>query len=271
MKPRLTRRPRTAFTLLELLTVIAIIGLLAAIALPTIKNFKPDPAAVAGRQLLDDLSRARQLAISQRTTVYMVFVPTNFWLHPAASTWDTTNRSRATNLYDKQIVGYNFITLRSLGDQPGRPTPRYLSSWRTLPEGAYIPLKKFIPRLPTSAPILDILTNNTYAFRIFGFPVTNIFPFPTENTQGYGTPPRWVPLPYIAFNYLGQLESGQNEFIPLTRGSLVFQRDPATGLGVERLPSESEVPVGNATNSSYNVVSIDWLTGRARLNRQEVQ
>jgi len=31
-----------------------------------------------------------------------------------------------------------------------------------------------------------------------------------------------------------------------------------------------ESPPGNTTNA-FNVVNIDWLTGRARLERQEVQ
>ena len=78
MKPRVQRCPSTiAFTLLELLVVLAIIGILAGISLPTIHAFKPNPAAVAAQQLLDDVARARQLAISQRTTVFMVFLPQN--------------------------------------------------------------------------------------------------------------------------------------------------------------------------------------------------
>ena len=58
--------------------VIAIMGILAAIALPTIRGMKPNAKVAATRQLLDAVGRARQLAISQRTTVYMVFLSTNF-------------------------------------------------------------------------------------------------------------------------------------------------------------------------------------------------
>jgi hypothetical protein len=72
------------------------------------------------------LHAARQLAISQRTTVYMVFVPTNFWNDPAFSNPNFTlaDRTAFTNLFDKQTIGYNFVSLRSLGDQPGRPSVR---------------------------------------------------------------------------------------------------------------------------------------------------
>src|SRR5271154_840479 len=73
-------RHKSGFTLIELLTVIAIVGILAALVVPALKNVGNGNANVsATRQLLDDVARARQLAISQHTTVYMAFVPTNFW------------------------------------------------------------------------------------------------------------------------------------------------------------------------------------------------
>src|SRR6266850_3026925 len=127
-----------AFTLIELLVVISIVGLLAGLAVPVVNNFKPNAVAGATRQLLDDVARARQYAISQRTTVFMVFVPTNFWNDPAFTSLDSTNQTKAQRLYDKQMIGYNFVALRTLGDQPGRGKARYLSSWRTLPEGVFI-------------------------------------------------------------------------------------------------------------------------------------
>ena len=73
-------RPLCAFTIVELLVVISILGIMAALTVPVLKNFaKSDATLGASRQLLDGVARARQLAISQRTTVYMVFVPGSFW------------------------------------------------------------------------------------------------------------------------------------------------------------------------------------------------
>ena len=55
-------------------------GLIAGLAVPALKNLgKSNTQAGAARQFLDDIGRARQLAISDHTTVYMIFVRTNFW------------------------------------------------------------------------------------------------------------------------------------------------------------------------------------------------
>jgi prepilin-type N-terminal cleavage/methylation domain-containing protein len=247
------RSASQAFTLLELLMVIAIMGLLAAIALPTIRGIKPNAKVAATRQLLNAVTRARQLALGQRTTVYMVFLTTNFWTSvPAAQMNDVQP------LLDKQLVGYAYVTLRSVGDQPGRNTTNYLSSWKTLPQGAFIPLQKFDSGFSMQ---LQTLSN------VFVAPFSRLtVAFPTETNSP-------VALPCIAFDGMGQLVSGisgQPELIPVAEGTVTFARDPNTKLAVAQSPVVTERPPGN-TLQNYSLVYIDRLTGRAHVERRKVQ
>ena len=254
-----------AFTLLELLVVIAIMGILAAIAVPTFKNIsKGHATASASRQMLDDIARARQLAIAHRTTVYMVFVPLNFWNNAyfgnatPFSSLPLTNQIQSRTLLDRQAAAYTFISLRSVGDQPGRNTMQYLSPWRTLPDGTFIMTKKFADRdnPANSFTITDPVSNDS--FLIEPFPINNVFRFPSEEALLTG-----LRFPYIAFNYLGQLESPRDEYIPLARGNV-------SGKSFTDTSTATENPPGNSTNT-YTLVHIDRITGRARIEQSQIR
>jgi prepilin-type N-terminal cleavage/methylation domain-containing protein len=274
------RHPR-AFTLIELLVVIAILGIMAGLTVPVLKNFaKSDATLGASRQLLDGVARARQLAISQHTTVYMVFMPTNFWTptwmdangqNPTAA-WSPgltlAQQTAATNLCDKQLTGYTFIARGAMGDQPGQHAWHYLAPWQTLPDGTFIAFQKFV-QSPAGPPytITDSINPGKF-YNIYGF-ATNAIPFPTATN----TP---LIFPCLAFNYLGQLTvdgqtpAGLDEYIPIAKGSVLFARDAATKAFQFSSPDASEMPPGNSTNSAYNIVHIDRLTGRAVLEFQKM-
>ncbi len=256
------------FTLLELLVVISIIGIVAAISVPAIKSFGKSNAAIsATRQMLDDVHRTRQVAGSQRTIVYMVFVPPNFWKDPAYAALPQPEKEKAKLLFDKQLTSYALVSLRSVGDQPGRGTARYLTPWLSLPEGTFIAPWKFGPR-NTSVNIVDPGTGK--AFTVRGFNTNNFIPFPSDQAPRFLPSKPYVTLPYIAIDASGRIVSGQDtdgdEFIPLARGSVTYTHDPNNPQPANAL----ENPPGNSVNS-FNLIHIDRLTGRARLETQQVQ
>lgn len=287
-------RPARAFTLVELLVVISILGLIAGIAVPALKDLgKANTQISAARQLLDDVGRARQLAMSQHTTVYMVFVPTNFILLNnvnGQAFWTGLNsivqndrrilaQTVASNLLAQQLTGYALISLRSMGDQPGQNSTNYLTEWQALPQGAFISPYKFLPYADPALPLQisqwrqdhpDPDGNFIYQFQ------SSSFPFPTIDS-----PP--VYLPCIAFNYLGQLvqtlPSGSSlwppnpqrvadAYIPLVQGIVGYGVDPATKQPTATIVNPGDIierPPGNSTGIGYNIVHVDALTGRATL------
>lgn len=263
----------SAFTLIELLVVISMIGILAAITMPTLSNWRrADAMTAATRQLQDDVERARQLAISHRTTVYMVFCPSNFWTDVAYSALPQTEKDKAQRLLDKQLSAYTFVTLRGAGSQPGQQSPRYLSDWRTLPEGTIIPYNKFRPYISGMDlffhdPPWPAAPTNTYRVRTFTW--TNNIPFPSPEAYNPAFPnQRFVSVPYIGFNHLGQLTSGVDEFIPLAKGRVAPALD-ANKVPLQQSPTVVENPPGNSTNA-FTLIRIDWLTGRARVEKQQL-
>ena len=256
-----------AFTLLELLVVIGIIGILAAVGLPRLKGLtKSNTGIAATRQLLDDVAQARAAAIASRSTVYMVFVPPEIasWMNDPLFSADiptgkyTQNeRQTFTNLVGSQYAAYALYSERNVGDQPGYKNPRYLTPWKTLPQGVFIPVYKYQYQFRKPVELPAYWSNGVPPF------ATNSFPFPLANSPV-------AVLPYIQFDYQGRLAEQQDEILPLAHGSIFFPRGDQGVIAAPFTADVQENPPNNSITLS-NHVRIDWLTGRARVEHQELQ
>lgn len=294
-----------AFTLLELLVVITILGILAALTVPALKEMgKSNVQAGATRQMLDAVARARQLAISRHTTVYMVFVPTNFFNLPnknnqnvltdlqnpgtfATAPEQTAALTALTNLIPLQLTGYNYLSYGKVGDQPGQHQWAYISQWNSLPDGTYIAPQKFQPQNDGSLYIQYWQQN--YSGQIdtgWSAPANDYTggPFPVNQVCGFAR--QWVPfptedsplvyMPCLVFDYQGRLISEQDTvgvchhaYIPLAQGVVAYGMDRDKQPQPTTLTDSDirERPPGNSTNLSYTVIDVNPLTGRADLQQ----
>jgi len=251
----------SAFTLLELLVVLAIIGILTAVALPSLKGLqKSNVMTSASQQLVDDLSLARQYAIKERTTVHVIFVPPDMELNTKANTGSERDMRMWTNLVAGSFTTYAIFGERTVGDQPGQPHFRYLSKWKSLPDGVLIAPWEFYV---VSANAWDSTPpeNRPLKYGSLHFPTST-------GTNNF--------VPHIEFDAKGSLvvtdSAGkrvfQDEILNLARGSVLYQRN-AAGLLVEP-PDVRESPPNNSIEN-YNRIRIDGLTGRAKVERLEVK
>ena len=157
-------RPRTTgFTLIEMLTVIVIIGIVLAMGIPAVVNLmKSGGLSAATRQVASTMSLARQYAITHRSTTLVVF--------PYRGTIGAgTNLAPVYQSY--AVLEYGAAT-------------NYLTKWEHLPLGTV-----FMSQNPTvpilgSPPALDYLK-------------TVSVPFPNTNSLGTAT------LAYIGFTATG--------------------------------------------------------------------
>ncbi len=138
----------SAFTLVELLVVVAILGLLMSISIPGYKKLqRKDPLSLGAQQLMDDLEWARIHAMSRGSDVCMVFFPLWGQVGAASANQQTYFQSSPTAnaLLRGQLASYAFFAEGSAGEQPGQLVVEqtFLTKWKQLPMGVLIPSGAF--------------------------------------------------------------------------------------------------------------------------------
>ncbi len=111
-------QPRRAFSLIELIAVILVIGILSAIAVPTMGSLKTTRSAAAARRILRDLSYARERAIATGCRTWVVFsVATNTY-SVLAEPKGNPGRSNAVTMTDP-ATGNNYVASLNTSEYSG--------------------------------------------------------------------------------------------------------------------------------------------------------
>lgn len=257
---RQTRRA-CAFTLIEMLVVLVIIGILAALTLPHIRGHSESVAIdAATHQLVEDLAFARQKAISQRSVVAVVFLTdaVSDRQQIPLGLADAEELPEIKRLQAGAFTHYAIYQFRRVGEQPGRATEGYITEWKALPEKTFLTTNN----LATGG--------NISVLNLPHAPDSVRFPFPFSRSNEAPTP-MGTTFPYIAFDAEGRSVKARVPYgdlgdvvptgdigVSISRGAVFYARDPQ---GFVQNLELQEIPPYNGTG---NVIRVDALTGRAK-------
>jgi hypothetical protein len=191
--------------------------------------------------------------------VHVVFVPPEIANQAVPGGLSKREETLWNRLRGGPYTTYALYAERTLGDQPGKRNARYITDWRTLPEGVFIADYEY-ERLPAGPFDKEAPIDRPFRWKDF--------PFPTEQSK------QQRELPHIAFDQNGSLlqykQSAKSvrvyepEYIWMAKGSVLVARD-----GQNVSIDAREVPLSNS-RSNYNRIRIDPISGRARLERPEI-
>jgi len=116
--PRTRRVAAGAFTLVELAAVMVVMAIVAAIAVPALSNVAATRRGYAARQVLRDLSFARERALNTGLRSWVIFTTSSNSYSVKAEPAGSPGRSNAVTLTDP-ATGSNYTQLLNTGEFSG--------------------------------------------------------------------------------------------------------------------------------------------------------
>ena len=133
-------RGARGFTLLELLVVVAIIGVLFAVAMPIFENMGRKDTARAAQQVVNTLRLARQNAVAKRQWT-LVIVPNRDGTYSAdpkaPNSVEKCLRSYAVIAVTNNMDEYKMYDEEAAGPTAADMKFEFVSDWKYLPEGVF--------------------------------------------------------------------------------------------------------------------------------------
>lgn len=113
------RLRRPAFTLIEVIVVMLIVAIMAAVAIPTLSKVGSTRGAVAARMIARDLTYARERAIATGTRTWVVFNAASNLYSVMAENPASPGRAGATTMMDPSGSGKYYIQYLNTGEYAG--------------------------------------------------------------------------------------------------------------------------------------------------------
>ena len=233
---------KRAFTLVEMMAVVAVMLIILKLTLPSLDGILGVEAqGMARTQLVGDLNRARAKALERGAPVYVVFMPLYDKVRcesAAAKHQFFQGNPDANALLAGQLSRYALFAEYLPGDQPGRPSVKWLSDWKSLPAGYYFdPVE--ISALPE-----EVSVSHLKGVR------------PTNSTLR-------LQLPAVKYNSRGELVGAglRGIYLSVNKGGVLPPRLNQDGSFVV----ESADPPESLENAQRHWLHINAITGRAEV------